>query len=220
MIAKEQRSKFFAWFNQSFFWLLRRVCFFIFRKKKLWAEVRFESLCFEFVFSRIFSLSFFFADSMVVHWLALSPHNEKILVQIHSAWSLHLLSSCLCGFCPGTAASSHSPKKRFIGQLVVLNCPSSVSQRLSFFLCGPVVEWWPVQEEPHLHPLVGGLALETTWSRKRHDGGLENRWIYVFSSHFNLFSDQNQKLVSFSSSSEPRVSEQRRPGSSSCPDSH
>lgn len=36
---------------------------------------------------------------------------------------LCMFSPCMRGFTQGTPASSYSPKKRFVGELVTLKCP-------------------------------------------------------------------------------------------------
>ena len=62
-----------------------------------------------------------------------------------------MFSPCTCGFSPGTPAPPRRPKTCMLGYLLTLNCGVSVRMhgcvsRLS--LCGPVMDWRPVQGVP------------------------------------------------------------------------
>ena len=67
-----------------------------------------------------------------------------------------MFSPCMRGFSPGTLASSHCPKNmhvRLIGDSKLsLGVIVSVCVVVCLSLCGPVMDWRPVQGEPRLLP--------------------------------------------------------------------
>ena len=65
-----------------------------------------------------------------------------------------MFSPCMRGFSPGTPASSHHPKTCMLVSLKLsLGVSVSVCGCLSrFSLCGPVMDWRPVQGVPRLSP--------------------------------------------------------------------
>ena len=93
--------------------------------------------------------------STVVWWLAPLPHNESVPDSTH-VWAFLcgacMFPLCMHGFSPGT--SSHCPKSCMLGFLAslklslggVCGCLSCLS------LCGPVMDWQPIQGVPRLSP--------------------------------------------------------------------
>lgn len=73
-----------------------------------------------------------------------------------------LFSPCLCGFSPGTLASSHGPKTceiRFIGDFKL-----AVGVNGCLSLCvSSATDWWPVQGVPTSHPVTHRVGSSPRW---------------------------------------------------------
>ena len=87
-----------------------------------------------------------------------------------------MFSTCMRGFSPGTPASSHRPKTCMLGSLVSLNvivdgCVSHLS------LCGPVMDWQPVQAVPCIPSNDSWDRLQPPQNPKLDKGDIENGWM-------------------------------------------
>jgi len=130
----------------------------------------------------------------VLWWLAPSPHSKRVPGSIPSwglsMWSLHVLPVYAWVFSPGTPGFFPPPKNmhfRLIGvSKIVLRSEWGCVSRLS--LCGPVMDWRPVQGVPRFspndrwdrllqpHDLTDGLSGYRKWMDGFPESHYINKW--------------------------------------------
>ena len=121
---------------------------------------------------------------------------KSVSAQLEGSWfepqqgflcGVSMFSLCLCGFPPGSPASSHSPKTCLSGEFVVLNC---LWDWLRVFmvvgLCCPAMDWRPVQGVPLLERAgMDSSRPKLTLNRTNRvwmmDGLIILRWDFVIS---------------------------------------
>ncbi len=102
----------------------------------------------------------------MVQWLALSPHSKKVVGSNPgcpglSVWSLHVLpvSAWVLSGCSGFLPPSKDMQARLIG-VSKLSLGVNVSVRGCLSMCGPAMDWRPVQGVPRLSPYASWDRLQ------------------------------------------------------------